>query len=268
MKKAVIGVILLIVIAIAGVLYYVLTNLDSIVEGAIEKYGSQATQTAVRVDSVKITLVDGAGAINGLTVANPQGFAAPNAFSLSHVSTRIDPQSVTSDPIVIDDITVKAAQLYYEINADRQANLNVLKDNMASSAPSQPEPSQETEPEEGAEPRLIIRRLQFSESTLNAKIVPLNNKEYQLKLPKIDMVNLGGEQGATGAQIAQEILSRLTDQAIEQIKKQGIDKEVEKLKAQATEKVEAEKARLKEKVDSKIEAEQQKAEEKLKDLFK
>ena len=108
MKKAIFAVILILVIFIAGALYYVLTNLDSLVKGAIEKYGSQVTQTAVRVDSVKITLTEGAGAINGLTIANPQGFDAAHAFSLAQISTKIDPQNVTGDPIIIDDITIRA----------------------------------------------------------------------------------------------------------------------------------------------------------------
>ena len=53
MKKIILGLVLLIIFAIAGGVYYVLTNLDSMVEQAIEKYGSEATQTAVLVDSVK-----------------------------------------------------------------------------------------------------------------------------------------------------------------------------------------------------------------------
>ena len=74
MKKIILGLFLVILIAIAGGLYYVLSNLDALVEAAIEKHGSEATQTAVLVDSVKIDLASGAGGISGLTIANPKGF--------------------------------------------------------------------------------------------------------------------------------------------------------------------------------------------------
>ena len=73
MKKVILGLVLVIILAIVGGVYYVLTNLDALVEAAIEKHGSEATQTAVRVDSVKIDLSNGAGAISGLTIANPTG---------------------------------------------------------------------------------------------------------------------------------------------------------------------------------------------------
>ena len=63
MKKVILGLMLIIVLAIAGSVYYLLTNLDALVEAAIEKYGSEATQTSVLVDSVKINLTDGAAGI-------------------------------------------------------------------------------------------------------------------------------------------------------------------------------------------------------------
>ena len=37
MKKVILGLVLIIVIVIAGSIYYVLTNLDALVEAAIEK---------------------------------------------------------------------------------------------------------------------------------------------------------------------------------------------------------------------------------------
>jgi uncharacterized protein (UPF0333 family) len=71
-----------IVIIIAGGVYYVFTNINAIVKAAIEKHGSQATRTDVRVSSVDITLSTGKGAISGMTVENPAGFTSRNIFSL------------------------------------------------------------------------------------------------------------------------------------------------------------------------------------------
>jgi len=64
-SKVLISSVLIIVIALAAALYYVWTSLDSLVEAAIEKYGSQVTQTAVQVQEVKLqkTLAQGKGSI-------------------------------------------------------------------------------------------------------------------------------------------------------------------------------------------------------------
>ncbi|MDH3311484.1 MAG: hypothetical protein OEM95_12535, partial [Gammaproteobacteria bacterium] len=74
MKKIILIFVLVLVAAIGAGLYYLFTNLDAIVKAAIEKAGSQTTQTAVRVDSVKIVLSEAAGTIKGLSIANPKGF--------------------------------------------------------------------------------------------------------------------------------------------------------------------------------------------------
>ena len=95
-KKFIIISILALVLAVAGTVAYVLTNLDSIVKAALEKYGSQAVKTQVRVSSVKIRLSQGEGTVTGLTVANPSGFVSPSIITLDTISIRIEKNSVTA----------------------------------------------------------------------------------------------------------------------------------------------------------------------------
>lgn len=268
MKKIILGLVLVIVFAIAGGIYYVLTNLDSLVKQAIETHGSEATQTAVLVDNVKINLADGAGAISGLTIANPKGFAMPYAFSLAEVRAGIDLQSLQQEPYIINEITVLAPQVFVEINKDNRTNLNELKKNLSASSSSTTSTKTQAPDETAAkEPRLIIRRVTFADGNIQARVAALQNKEYQLKLPGLDMTNLGGSKGATASELASEILNRLTDRASEIVKKDIIDARLDKLKAEARAKVEEEKAKLEEKADSKLEEQKDKAKDKLKGLF-
>lgn len=268
MKKLTISLVLIIILAIAAGVYYVLTNLDALVKAAIEKHGSQATQTAVRVETVKITLKDGAGTIDGLTIANPKGFVLPYTFSLGEVTTKIDIKSLTQEPYIIDTINVRAPKVFVEINQNKKTNLNELKKNlMASFSAGKSEPASTGNTSKKDDPRLIIRRLTFSDGNIKAKVAPLKDKEYELKLPNLTMTNLGGKNGATPSQLTKEIIDRLIDQALDEVKKKGIDAELDKLKAQATEKIDEEKAKLKDKVDSKTEVEKQKVEDKLKGLL-
>jgi hypothetical protein len=270
MKKIIIGLVLVIVLALAGGIYFVLTNLDSLVEAAIEKHGSAATQTAVRVDSVKIDLANGSGAISGLTIANPKEFAMPYAFSLGEIRTGIDLQSLQQEPYIIDEITVLAPQVFVEINESNRTNLNELKKNLtAGSSAKTADKKAQAPADQGSskEPRLIIRRITFADGSIQASAAALQNKEYQLKLPGLDMTNLGGSKGATATELASEILKRLTDRASEIVQKEIIDVELNKIKDKAQQKIDEEKARLQEKVDARKEEEQQKAEDKLKGLF-
>lgn len=269
MKKVILGLLLIIVIVIAGGVYYLLTNLDSLVEAAIEKYGSEATQTSVLVDGVKINLTDGAAGITGLTVGNPAGYDFANAFSLGEIRAGIDLQSLQEEPYIIDEVTVLAPQVFVEINEDNKTNLNELKNNLTAGSTASAEGEKSQAPAEGdaKEPLLIIRKLTFADGTIQAKVAALKNKSYELKLPSLDMNNLGGSKGATATELSSEILKRLTDRASDIVKKDIIDAELNKLKEKAQQKIDEEKARLKDEANSKLDAEKDKAKDKLKNLF-
>ncbi|MGD8784575.1 MAG: hypothetical protein PVG75_09045 [Thioalkalispiraceae bacterium] len=275
MKKVILSLAIIVILAIGAGVYYILTNLDAIVEAAIEKYGSQATQTKVRVDKVQIKLKEGSGAIFGLSVANPKGFEAPHAIGLAKSGLGIDYQSLKAQPYVIDQIEVRGPRIYMEVNNDKQVNLDQLRKNLAAvGGKGQARPASK---EEADAPRLIIKRLTFTDGTIGARITPLD-KDYDLNLPNINMTNLGGTSGATPTQLAKEILDRLITAAKKQIKEKGIDAEIDKLKAKGKakleeekakveEKVDAEKARAKQEADTKLEEEKQKAKDKLQDLL-
>jgi uncharacterized protein involved in outer membrane biogenesis len=280
MKKIILGLLLVVIVAVGGGVYYVLNNLDNLVKAAIEKHGSAATQTAVRVESVKIDLLEGSGGISGLTIANTSGFAMPYAFSLGEIRTGIDLKSLEAEPYVISEITVLAPQVFVEINEDNKTNLNEIKNNLMAGVPTGSKAKPETEPADStkAEPRLIIRRITFADGNINARVAALDNKEYQLKLPKLDMTDIGGTKGATPAELANEILTRLTDKASERVKKKIIDEKLGELKAKAQAKIDAkkaeaeakiaeEKARLKAEADAKMDEKKEKAKDKLKGLF-
>jgi len=103
----------------------------------------------------------------------------------------------------------------------------------------------------GAEPKLIIRKLLFEGGIINAKVVPLN-KDYDLKLPKIEMTNLGGEKGATPGEIADQVLKELTAKALAEVKRKGLDQYKEKLEGEVNQRLDTEKEKLGEKLGGQL----------------
>jgi uncharacterized protein involved in outer membrane biogenesis len=241
MKKVVLGAILVLLITIGFGVYYLLSNLDSLVKSAIETYGSEATQTSVRVDNVKIVLQDGSGTISGLTIGNPKGFATPNVFSLGEIATQIDLKSLSEDVPVIEHITIRAPEVFFELNEKGQNNLDKLKSNLQSGASTSS--SSSAAKSGGKEPKLIIRKLIFSGGNIHARVVPLD-KDYELKLPNIQMNDLGGKTGATPSQIASQALKVLTDRALAEIKKKGIDQYKAQLEGEVNKRLDTEKDKV------------------------
>jgi hypothetical protein len=227
-RKAFAAGVLILVLLIVAVLVCVLTRLDAIVKAAIEKYGSRAAGTAVRVESVKIRLREGSGAIRGLTLANPEGFKEPYAFSLGEIGVTIDIRSLAEEVKIINEISVRAPEIFVEINSSNAVNLNVIRNNLEKAAPKKS--ARTAMDKSGPEPRLIIRRLFFSNGSIQARIASLNDKIYQLKLPAIAMENLGGKNGATPEEITRQILDELCGRAVNEVEKKISGIAVEKAK--------------------------------------
>ena len=207
-KKIIIFVALALVLAIAGTAVYVLTNLNSLVKAAIEKYGSQATKTAVRVSSVKIKLSNGEGAVLGLSVANPSGFFFPSIITLDDISVRIAVKLVTSTPVVIDSILISGPEVFYEMKEDRTANVDILKKNLASGSSRAEEPQKGPK---GKKLKLRIRKLVFEKGKVHVRVAKLMDKPYVVELPRLELADIGGRGGATPAEIARTIAAALAE---------------------------------------------------------
>jgi len=188
--------------------FYVLSNLDSIVQRAIEKYGSEILGTRVTVGAVEIGLTEGRGTIRGLRVANPPGFSSGDALSLGEITIQIDPESVTGNPIVIPQVKILAPKVNYEVNAKAHSNVNAILDNVSSgggsSEPKEPAPGQG-----GGEPlRISIGSFVFEEGDVSANLSALGHKQgVSTPLPAVRMHNVGGRNGASPDEVGQQIAS-------------------------------------------------------------
>jgi hypothetical protein len=242
MKKVLIG--LGIVVVVLGiVLWRVYANLDKIVAKVIEDTGTEVTQTAVRVGGVDLDLLNGKAGVSQLSVANPAGFPSPEIFSLGLVSVAIDVESVSSNPIIIDEIVVKQPRVAYELDKQGTSNLDVLKKNVqaysAADDNGSPGTSQEQESDgKGEEIRLIIKKLRFEGGELTASSALQPDKPVRAMLPAFTMSDIGQSSGgATTDQIAKEVLNRLVRQAADVAKKAGADRLTDELQKQAGEKL-------------------------------
>ena len=128
MKKILIGVAVVVVIAIGGV-YFLHSNLGSIVKAAVEKYGSEATKAEVTLGGVDLEATTGKAALKGLSVGNPSGFKTPKSFELGGVAVQIDPQTITANPIVIKSVMIDGPKITYELG-DNGSNVDAIKSNV------------------------------------------------------------------------------------------------------------------------------------------
>lgn len=212
-KKITAGIIVLFVV-IAGAGYYFFSNLDGFVKSAIERYGAAATQTAVNVGSVQLSLRAGTGSIAGLTVANPPGYTTPLALSLGHIAVDIDTSSLAGNgPIIINSIIIEQPLVTYEMKGLAQdSNLRTLQANIQAFAGSGA--AAQTTGQGGAPARKeIIRDLTITGGKVTVLAPAITPKQGMTDLPTLHLTNLGGADGATPAQLGAQVLNIVMDKA-------------------------------------------------------
>lgn len=216
MKKPliIIGGGLAVVIAIVAIGAVVLwSNLDSIVEAAIERVGSDATQAEVAVEGVELDITGGAGAIRGLSVGNPAGFDTAEAMSLDAITLALDTTTVTADPIVINEITVTGPQLTYELTRDGN-NIGALRQNVQDYAQRMTGGGQQAQPaeDEGPGRKLIIKRLAVRGGQVTIRAPMIGDNRLSQPLPEVVLTNIGERTGgAHAAEVARQVFAALSE---------------------------------------------------------
>ena len=220
MKKAFIIVAVLVVI-IAALAYYFLSNLNSLVAGAIEKNGSDVTRTDVSVSGVDIAIREGRGSIKGLRVANPSGFKSSHAFSLDDMTVEIDIKSLREDPIIINEIRILAPTVNAEVTKTGASNIDELRTRVASYSAGSAGDGGESG---GAAKRIRIKEFIFEKGVIEIDATALGLEKRTVTLSEIRLSDVGGHNGAPPGEIAQIILTAVAGKAASEISNSEINR--------------------------------------------
>ena len=256
----VIGILLLLIVGLlAAGGYYLYSNLNSLVKEGVETVGPQVTGTNVKLNSVDIALKDARAQFKGFSVANPAGFTTDNAFSFEDIVFDIDPSSLQTDVIVIDEMRISGVSITAEqkgLDPNLQALLRQINENVGGGSTQQEQAAEESA---GKEIKLAIKKLVFSDNKVN--LVTEKYGDYVLEMPIIESVNLGSaSNGLTPAQMGKAIVDPLIKQA-----KKTAEKRLKKL-AEENIKDKAE-AKMQEKLDSALDDDAKEKLDKVKGLF-
>lgn len=202
----------------AVAVYLLLSNLDSLVERGIEKFGSEAAGTKVSVDRVAIDLRQGRGSVLGLSVANPPDFSREPIFALGEITLALDVSSLSTPVPVIEEIRIGAPAFLYEVDSRGGSNLAVLKKHLQQS--TRQEATRKTTAEE--EPRRFrIKLLNIARGKGSVDLRAIGGKRYEAGLERITLKNLGGRKGLTSDELAEVVLGALIKELEQVALRQG-----------------------------------------------
>ena len=111
--------VILLVLVVVGVFF----ALNPIVRNLVESQGTAGTGVATTLESVNLKPFRGAATLNGLSLANPEGFDG-EIFNLGEADVKINTFSVMSDEIVVPKVAIDGCTVRV---AFKDGKLNVME---------------------------------------------------------------------------------------------------------------------------------------------
>ncbi len=88
--------------------------LDPIVETVVRSIGSRATGTKVEIRNFSSSLFSARVSIDDLSVGNPEGYHNPVALEFTSFLVKLDPSSLTTDTVVVEEIIIDGLKVDFE----------------------------------------------------------------------------------------------------------------------------------------------------------
>ncbi len=195
----------IVVASLVAIVFYLYTNLGAIVKREIESYGSNLTGTTVSINRVSISPTSGEGTIEGLHIANPPGFGSGTAFELEKIHLKVDPSTITGNPIVVEKVIVASPKLHYDMGGLGKSNISTIIDNVKQSSSGADGASSSSS--DSDDTRIVVRYLSFEGGELDADTAALLGGKFEARLPGLTMHDVGGARGGSPGAVGKEILS-------------------------------------------------------------
>ena len=206
-----------VVLLIVGVAVF-FTRLDSIVKQTVEREGTAQLDLATTLADADVSVLGGTLTLDGLTVANPPGYAAPNLFELGQVNVGVGYRDLTGDPVRIDSVDINSPSLVIERSGGEGGLVEQLRSNLQDLLDRLDQG--DTTTAEGEATKLLIDRLTVTGARVAIRPnLPELDEEYALTLPDVTLNGIGtadeAENGAEIGRVTADVAMALARKALE-----------------------------------------------------
>ena len=179
-KRIILGLVILLVIVVL-VLWMMI---DSLAKAGVEKGGTYALGVDTKVDTLSLSLLSGQLTMNGLTIANPEGYKTEHLMKSGRFNLEIETGSVFTDTVRIPRFELDGLDVNIEQKLGK-SNVGEVMDNVKKRSGSKEKGGKEFDID-----LLVIRNV-----TAHVQVLPIGGKASTLtiKVPLIEMKNLTPE---------------------------------------------------------------------------
>ena len=215
MKKLLLSALAVIVVLLLGGLAYLYFSLNILIKKGVETVGPKITGTSVTLSSAALSPFSGNGRLNGFCVGNPAGFKGAFALKLGSISVNVQKESVLSDLIVVNSVTVRSPEILLE-GTPGGNNLSKLLAQIQSNTASSG--NKEETSSKGSSKKFVVKEVVISAPKLHLAASALGQKVEQiLPLSDIRLQNIGSAgKGVSAPELATQILTSLLNACIKE----------------------------------------------------
>ena len=202
-------------------------NLNRIVKNTVESQASTQLNLKTELDAARVSIFGGELNLDDLRIASPQGFTAPQMFSLDNAGVNVKLGELRGDPVRVQKVTLHRPQLVIE----RTGNAFNFKRAMELMPKTPEKPADQSKPL-----KVIIGELTVTDPTVIVRPGQINipgltlPKELTLTIPSVTLRNIGTGEGAeNGAAVKDVIMQVITVMAAEAANSRELPPELQKL---------------------------------------
>jgi len=212
--RIVIGAIVLLVIGLVVVFF----SLNSIVKKGVETVGPKLTKVEVRLGSAKLSPLSGNGRLSDLFVGNPEGYQTPSALKLSDIKLAVEPGSLLSDTLVVDEINIQGPEITFEGSLSGNNLSKILQNLEAATGGEHPDKTTKSDSSKPGK-KFFVKDFVLKGGKITAAVsTPLGSKSGTLALPEVRLQNIGSrENGVTAAELSKQMMKAIEKVATEAV---------------------------------------------------
>ncbi|MBR4127209.1 MAG: AsmA family protein [Alphaproteobacteria bacterium] len=206
------GLFFVVILALSGV--YMGRN--KLIKDAVEKIGPKFTQTTVLLGEIDFQPFQGHLMLKELHIGNPEGFSGKDLFSLGKITVDLQPKTVFSNKIIINQITVDNVFASYEI-ANGTNNIAALQKNIAgepktADTTAAPDPAKNEKGKQAKQ--VVIKDLTVKDAKVSASISGIG---MTLPLPTIHMTDIGEKKPSTFKEVLTSVINVFSTETLNAI---------------------------------------------------
>ena len=181
------------------------------IRAAVETFGPEVTQTSITLESVELSAFSGSGSIKGLVVGNPEGFKTPYSIKLDSFSIKLEPMSLLSDKIVINEIIIDGPEFILETGLGLQkSNIGVIMENIEAFTGG----SESDEEASSSSKSVQIDLLRITGGKVKISNKLLGGQSLTVPLPNIELTDIGADDDGVSLGQSMKIVFQAINQGI------------------------------------------------------